>query len=155
MCDGLYASICTSICIRASIDFTSSHTCMFLFLEPGILTVQKKRSFCHHFVGRLSHSNKKNSFVTKITNAIRILLSYRPLIQAWAQDKSFDTLCREQKCIMTLITNAVVDKRFIDKIGDKTAILRKYDMSTKILFYQHDNVLHVFEKERIHKKNKI
>ena len=42
---------------------------------------------------------------------------------------------------MSLYTSAVVDKRFIDKIGDKTAILRKYDMSTKILFCRHNNVL--------------
>ena len=38
------------------------------------------------------------------------------------------------------ITSAVIDKRFVDKIGDKTAILRKYDM-LKILFCQHNNVL--------------
>ena len=31
--------------------------------------------------------------------------------------------------------SAVIDKRFVDKIGDKIAILRKYYMSTKILFY--------------------
>ena len=38
-------------------------------------------------------------------------------------------------CIsMPIVHSAVVDKRFVDKIGDKTAILRKYDMSTKILF---------------------
>ena len=33
-----------------------------------------------------------------------------------------------------LYHSAVVDKPFVDKIGDKTAILRKYDISTKILF---------------------
>ena len=47
--------------------------------------------------------------------------------------------------------NAVVDKGFVDKIGHKTAILRKYDMSTKILFCRHNN----FEKERMHLKNNI
>ena len=41
--------------------------------------------------------------------------------------------------------SAVVDKRFVDKIGDKTAVLRKYDMSTKILVCQH-NVL--FKKRK-------
>ena len=35
-------------------------------------------------------------------------------------------------------TSAVVDKRFVNKIGDKTAILKKYDMSTKILFWRHE-----------------
>ena len=35
------------------------------------------------------------------------------------------------------VTSAVVDKPFVDKIGDKTAILRKYDISTKILFCRH------------------
>ena len=30
-----------------------------------------------------------------------------------------------------LSDSAVVDKCFVNKIGDKTAILRKYDMSTK------------------------
>ena len=37
-------------------------------------------------------------------------------------------------------TSAVVDKPFVDKIDDKTAILRKYDISTKILFCRHNNV---------------
>ena len=49
--------------------------------------------------------------------------------------------------------SAVVDERFVSKIGDKTAILRKYDMLTKILFCRRNNIL--FEKERIHLKNKI
>ena len=49
--------------------------------------------------------------------------------------------------------SVVVDKRFVDKIGDKTAILRKYDISRKILFCWHNNVL--FQKQRIHLKNKI
>ena len=33
-----------------------------------------------------------------------------------------------------VISSAVVNKRFVNKIGDKTAILRKY-MSTKIIVY--------------------
>ena len=45
-----------------------------------------------------------------------------------------------------LITSAVIDTRFVNKIGDKTAILRKYDMSTKILFCRHNNVL--FKKRK-------
>ena len=28
-------------------------------------------------------------------------------------------------------SSAVVDERFVDKIGDQTAILRKYNISTK------------------------
>ena len=53
-----------------------------------------------------------------------------------------------------LQTSAVVDKHFVNKVGDKTAILRKYDISTKILvlFCWHYNVL--FEKERIPLKTK-
>ena len=42
---------------------------------------------------------------------------------------------------MVRFSAVVVDKRFVDKIGDKTAILRKYDMSTKIQFFRHNNVL--------------
>ena len=49
--------------------------------------------------------------------------------------------------------SAVVDKRFVDKIGDKTASLRKYDMLTKILFCRHNNVL--FWKRKDLFKNKI
>ena len=41
----------------------------------------------------------------------------------------------------SLPLSAVVDKRFINKIGDKTAILRKYDLSTKIQICWHNNVL--------------
>ena len=35
-------------------------------------------------------------------------------------------------------TSAVVDRPFGDRTGDKTAILRKYDMSTEILFWRHE-----------------
>ena len=35
-------------------------------------------------------------------------------------------------------TSAVVDRPFGERIGDKTAILRKYDMSTEILFWRHE-----------------
>ena len=45
-----------------------------------------------------------------------------------------------------MLLSAVVDRRFVDKIGDKTAILRKYDMSTKILFCWHNNVLFLKKK---------
>ena len=48
--------------------------------------------------------------------------------------------------------SAVVDECFVDKIGDKTAILRKYDMSTKFCFV--DIIMYYFEKERIHLKTK-
>ena len=51
------------------------------------------------------------------------------------------------------IISAVVDKRFVDKIGDKTAILRKYDMSTKILFCLHNNVLLLKRKDTFKKQN--
>ena len=52
--------------------------------------------------------------------------------------------------------SAVVDKRFVDKIGDKTAILWKCDMLTKILFCRHKIVLfwkrkHTFKKQNIDK----
>ena len=40
-----------------------------------------------------------------------------------------------------MFPSAVVDKRFVDKIGNKTAILRRYDMSTKILYCRHNNIL--------------
>ena len=40
-----------------------------------------------------------------------------------------------------MVISAVVDKCFVNNIGNKTAILRKYDMSTKILFCRHNNVL--------------
>ena len=36
--------------------------------------------------------------------------------------------------------STVVDKCFVNKIGNKTAIVRKYDMSIKILFCRHNNV---------------
>ena len=44
---------------------------------------------------------------------------------------------------MYVFISAVVAKRLVDKIGDKTAILRKYDtfVLTKILFCRHNNVL--------------
>ena len=44
--------------------------------------------------------------------------------------------------------SAVVDKCFVDKIEDKTAILRRYDMSTKILFCRHNHVLFWKRKDR-------
>ena len=34
------------------------------------------------------------------------------------------------KCMDMMDTSAVVEKHFVEKIGNKTAILRKYDMST-------------------------
>ena len=49
-------------------------------------------------------------------------------------------------------TSAVVDKRFVNKIGDKTAILRKYDMSTKILICRHSNVRFWKRKDTFKKK---
>ena len=49
--------------------------------------------------------------------------------------------------------SAVVDKRFVNKLGDKTAVLRKYDMLKKILFCQKNNVL--FWKRKDTLKNKI
>ena len=36
----------------------------------------------------------------------------------------------EQIFSLNVSCSAVVDKRFVDKIGNKTAFLRKYDMST-------------------------
>ena len=54
---------------------------------------------------------------------------------------------REETSIKLTLVNrfiavsAVVEKHSVDKIGDKTAILRKYDMLTKILFCRHNNVL--------------
>ena len=48
--------------------------------------------------------------------------------------------------------SAVVDKRFVDKIGDKTASLRKYNMSTKILFCQ-NNVPFWKRKDTFKKQN--
>ena len=44
---------------------------------------------------------------------------------------------------------------FVDKIGDKTAILRKYDMSTKttkILFCQNNSVLFWKRKDTFKKQ---
>ena len=57
------------------------------------------------------------------------------------------------------MTSAVVDKRLVDKIADKTAILRKYDMSTMILFCRHNSVLFwkrkdTFKKQIIDKPSK-
>ena len=54
-----------------------------------------------------------------------------------------------------VVTSAVVDKCFVDKLGDKTAILRRYDMSTKILFCRHNHVLFWKRKDRLHLKNNI
>ena len=50
-----------------------------------------------------------------------------------------------------VIGSAVVDKPFVDKIGDEKTLLRKYDISIKILFVD----IMYFEKEIIHLKNKI
>ena len=47
--------------------------------------------------------------------------------------------------------SAVVDKRIVNNIGDKTAILRKYDMSTKIVCYRH-NVLFWKRKDTFNKQ---
>ena len=52
---------------------------------------------------------------------------------------------------VTLSTSAVVGKRFVDKLGDKTAILRKY-MSTKIPFCLHNNVLSWKRKDSFKKQ---
>ena len=46
-----------------------------------------------------------------------------------------------------VVTSDVVDMHFVDKIGDKTAILKEYDMSTKILFCRHNNVLYWRRKD--------
>ena len=51
------------------------------------------------------------------------------------------------------VVSAVVDKRFVDKIGDKTAILRKYDMSARIMFCRHNNVLFWEKKDTFKKQN--
>ena len=53
------------------------------------------------------------------------------------------------------IVSAIIDKRFVNKISDKTAILRKYDMSTKILFCRHNNVLFLKRKHTFKKLNRI
>ena len=54
-----------------------------------------------------------------------------------------------------MLSSAVVDKRFVNKIGDKTAILRKYDMSTKILFCWHNYVgLLLWKRKDTFKKQK-
>ena len=59
----------------------------------------------------------------------------------------------------TIAISAVVDKPFVDKIADKTAILRKYDISTKILFCRHNNAwimyMYHFETEIIILKQKL
>ena len=39
--------------------------------------------------------------------------------------------------VQLMVASAVVDRPIVDRIGDKTANLRKYDMSTEILFWQH------------------
>ena len=49
--------------------------------------------------------------------------------------------------------SAVVDKLFVNKIGDKTAILRKCDMSTKILFCRHNNIQFWKRKDTFQKQN--
>ena len=41
---------------------------------------------------------------------------------------------------LIVLISAVIDKHFVDRICDKTAISRKYDMSTKILFCRHNSV---------------
>ena len=58
---------------------------------------------------------------------------------------------------ITLHVSAVVNKHFVDKIGDKTAILRKHDMymyvcQQKILFFRHNNVLFWKRKDTFKKK---
>ena len=53
---------------------------------------------------------------------------------------------------VTVMISAVVDKRLVDKIGEKTAIFRKYNMSTKILFCRH-NVLFWKRKDTFKKQN--
>ena len=35
----------------------------------------------------------------------------------------------------------------VDKIGDKTAIMKRYDMSTKILFCQHNHTCTILKKK--------
>ena len=52
-------------------------------------------------------------------------------------------------------SSAVVDKHFVDKIGNKTAILRKYDMSTMILFCWHNNDLFFWKRKDKFKKQNI
>ena len=63
------------------------------------------------------------------------------------------TSCLWQISMHFVMISAVVDKRFVNKIGDKTAILRKYDMSTKILFCRHNNVLFWKRKDTFKKQN--
>ena len=53
---------------------------------------------------------------------------------------------------MLLDTSTVVDKRIVDKTGDKTAILKKYKISTKILFCRHNNVLFWKRKDTFKKQ---
>ena len=48
--------------------------------------------------------------------------------------------------------SAVVDKRFVDKIGNKTAILRIQHVNKDCFV---DIIMYYFEKERIYFKNKI
>ena len=50
----------------------------------------------------------------------------------------------------TLMFIAVVDEHFVDKIGDKTAILRN---TCRQRFCFVDIIMYYFEKERIHLKN--
>ena len=52
-----------------------------------------------------------------------------------------------------MFISAVVDKCFVNNIGNKTAILRKYDMSTKILFCRHNNVLFIKRKDTFKKQS--
>ena len=52
-------------------------------------------------------------------------------------------MVRKVKCWLKnlcVLSSAVVDKHFVNKIGNKIAISRKYDMSTKILICRHNNV---------------
>ena len=61
--------------------------------------------------------------------------------QGWSNTR----IIRGNLCILsipnTLISaSSEISSAVVDKIGDKTAILRKYDISTKILFCRHNNV---------------
>ena len=62
-------------------------------------------------------------------------------------------LIQVHRTLVFVRIGAVVDKCFVDN----TAILRKYDMSTKTtkFLFMSTTIVYYFEKERIHLNNKI
>ena len=77
-----------------------------------------------------------------------LLSSHKKNIEVSSSTKDFENTREREDYISS---SAVVDKRFVNKIGDKTAILRKY-MSTKILVCRH-NVLFSKRKDTFKKQN--